>query len=66
MNYGRYLNKYEIGPKTIFDNDEYRIESFVKGLQTYRPARTMLNWRKNFDAFIIFLFLIPTRTFGKD
>ena len=61
----RYLNKYEIGPKIIFDSDEYRIESFIRGLQTYRPARTKRNWRKNLDAFIVFLFLIPTRTFGK-
>ena len=27
----RYLNKYEIGPKIIFDSDEYRGESFIKG-----------------------------------
>ena len=61
----RYLNKYEIGPKIIFDSDEYRIESFIKGTTDLPPSSYQAQLAKELRRFHSIPILDTNKNFWK-
>ena len=46
-----YLNQYEIGPKIVFDNEEYRIETFIDGDTDLLPSSYQKQLAKELRRF---------------